>query len=175
MSQEDFNKQFVSDLIAIQPRLRAYVLGLLADTHAASDVLQEANVVIWERRGDFEPGTNFDAWVFTILRFQVMAHWSRRKRSRKTGTLSDDVLHSLAERAQGVSLQMADMSDALRGCLDRLTPRQRELIDTRYATNESVKSMADRLKRPVNTLYANLSEIRRKLHDCIRRKQVAEA
>lgn len=36
----------MQDLIALQPRLYAYLMSLLADPHAADDVLQEANILM---------------------------------------------------------------------------------------------------------------------------------
>jgi len=37
--------------------------SLLPGDRAAEDVAQETNAIIWDKRGDFELGTNFKAWA----------------------------------------------------------------------------------------------------------------
>ncbi len=41
--------EFVRRLTGCQPRLYAYIMTLVLDPHEADDVLQKANLVMWEK------------------------------------------------------------------------------------------------------------------------------
>lgn len=55
-------------LLAVVPALRRFALSLARDASAADDLVQETLLRAWRNRARFEPGTNFEAWTFTILR-----------------------------------------------------------------------------------------------------------
>ena len=57
------------ELEKIQPALYAYVGSLTGGSAGVADVVQETNLLIWEKRDDFESGTNFKAWAFRIAYF----------------------------------------------------------------------------------------------------------
>ena len=64
--------EFVALLTSHQSALRLYVASLLPGNPEAADVAQQANLTIWNKRDDFEPGTNFKAWIFAIARYKVL-------------------------------------------------------------------------------------------------------
>ena len=43
-------REFVQRLTGCQPRLYAYIVTLVLDSHEAEDVLQQANLVMWEKQ-----------------------------------------------------------------------------------------------------------------------------
>jgi RNA polymerase sigma-70 factor, ECF subfamily len=57
--------------------------GILMDPHASDDALQEVAVVAWQKRFDFQIGTNFTAWLCQIAR-----HISLRQRRDRHGMQS---------------------------------------------------------------------------------------
>lgn len=57
-------------------------MGVLADRHLAEDAVQEAVIVGLRKIGDFEPGTNFGAWMGQIVRHTALNH--RRKQYRRS-------------------------------------------------------------------------------------------
>ena len=71
---------FVSDLTAVQDDMRHFCVSILVGDQGVEDVLQEANRVILEKADEFEIGTNFKAWAFSIVRFQAMAYCKRNQR-----------------------------------------------------------------------------------------------
>jgi RNA polymerase sigma-70 factor (ECF subfamily) len=72
--------KFRADLIAILPPLRAFARGLCGNRDLADDLVQEAVTKAWAARTSFQPGTNFRAWMFRILRnhFYTVATVARR-------------------------------------------------------------------------------------------------
>ena len=51
-----------------QGRLKGYILSLVFDPHAASDILQETNLILCRKADKFEAGTNFRAWAFRVAK-----------------------------------------------------------------------------------------------------------
>jgi RNA polymerase sigma-70 factor (ECF subfamily) len=164
MSHRDQTEHFVAELTAKQNRLYAYIMALLPNPESARDVLQETNMVLWRKSGEFVPGTDFGAWAAKIAYFQVLSH---RKRRRQDRHVFDDGL--LADLAQEVQLldQPDDRQQAMRHCLDRLPGPERELVRMRYADGGSVKRMADHFGRSVGAVSQSLYRIRQALTDCI--------
>jgi len=48
------------------PQLRAFVLSLMPDFSQVDDIIQDAFLTVTAKAADFQEGTNFKAWVFTI-------------------------------------------------------------------------------------------------------------
>lgn len=64
------------------------------------DILQEVNIVLWEKRKSFKPGSNFGAWACTVARYKVLEH--RRAEARRNGFL---VFNDELSRALGADIQ----------------------------------------------------------------------
>jgi RNA polymerase sigma-70 factor (ECF subfamily) len=74
-----------------QAALLAYVLTLHPDRSEAQDILQETNVVLWQKIDEFRDGTNFKAWAFRIAYHRR----SRISSERNVATGSDSRLNWL--------------------------------------------------------------------------------
>ena len=74
---------FVQMMIGCQSRLYAFIMSLVHNGEHAADILQQTNLVMWEKSDEFEMGTNFSAWTFQIARYQVMAFRQRQRRDRQ--------------------------------------------------------------------------------------------
>jgi RNA polymerase sigma-70 factor (ECF subfamily) len=57
----------------------------------------------------------------------------------------------------------------------KLRESDRALIQTRYSPEGEGPGIADRLGRPINSIYQSLSRIRKTLLECINRRLAAEA
>jgi len=168
---DDDLQQFVADLTGMQPRLRAYVLTLLGDADAADEVLQQTNVTLWNKRDDFEPGTNFVAWALTVARYETLAYRKRRKLDRLE--FSDALVDRLAVAAADRVREGDDRRSALRSCLDELPNDRRELIERYYSGLTSVEALAETLRRTESGVYQLMYRLRRALAECVQRRMEA--
>jgi len=153
--------------------LFSYLVTLLGNPAHAEEVFQEVCVVLWREHETFELGTDFVKWVAVIAHNQVRKF--RRQHRRKGFQLSEEAFDRIAATA----VSRADLFDirreALRRCLGKLTPEDRQLVQQCYDdSTSSFKSAANHLGRPVNTIYKALNRIRRALHECIERTLAAE-
>ena len=72
--------RFGRDLIDALPALRAFALSLAVSPARADDLVQETVLKAWANRDRFAAGTNFTAWLFTILRNQFYSEIRKRRR-----------------------------------------------------------------------------------------------
>ncbi len=167
----DTEETFVQLVVSHQAALHAFVLALLPGDPDADDVVQEVNTSLWKKRGEFEMGTNFKAWMFSVARFKVMALWRDNKR-RKVWAVPEETLLSLAEDAQEVCYDGAEdlRHAALRQCIQQLRPADRGLILRRYFEDYSLKQMAQEVGRKAENLKGSLHRIRLSLRGCVNRK-----
>jgi RNA polymerase sigma-70 factor (ECF subfamily) len=160
--------EFVQEFTRHQRRLYLYILAQVGRPTDAEDILQQTNLVIWRKADQFVPGTSFFAWSSRIATFEVLKH--RERRGREKLRFSPEIIEVIAEEAADESEQWEERRKALSICLRKLRPRDRELIERRYAPGENGKSVAEDLGRPVNAVYQSLGRIRRALLECVNRQ-----
>ncbi len=158
----------VQEIARHQTRLRALVRCLLVRSSDVDDLVQEINVVLWDKADEFEPGTDFWAWASQIARFQALNQI--RKYGRERLVFDDELLAQLAEVAQSRLTNLDRRRDALEDCLNRLPPSQRQLIDLRYAGGHTIESIASSINRPAGSIRQTLYRIRSTLLSCIENK-----
>jgi RNA polymerase sigma-70 factor (ECF subfamily) len=168
-------KRLVALLTRHQRQLLRYIHTLVPHLQDAEDILQETSEVICEKFDTFqerpdatEPGADFLAWACEIAWWRVRAARTAFARSRVT--FSDDVLSLVAQTASGMQEELSLRADALEGCLQKLAPRDRQLVECRYQQGASVESAALRNGRTVEAAYKALARIRRLLHECVSRQ-----
>ncbi|MEM1226370.1 MAG: sigma-70 family RNA polymerase sigma factor [Planctomycetota bacterium] len=160
---------FVSQLTECQIALQLYIRSLLMGDPASADVAQQANAKIWEKRADFEPGTNFKAWAMTIARYEVLSFRKRQARDARL-CFSDELETTFADEIAELDDDLSKRQAALQHCLEGLSPGNRELLMRRYASPETLSQVARQLGRPVGSLKVSLHRLRSTLAACIERR-----
>jgi RNA polymerase sigma-70 factor (ECF subfamily) len=158
-------KLLVRLLTQNQRRIFSYLYTLVPDRHAAEDLLQQTCMVVCEKFGEFQPGTDFVAWACQIAYWEVRA--ARQKFARSKVLFDDAALEAVAKTAEEMAPELSDRHEALAKCLEKLHPRDRELILTRYEPGGGVEAAAQRTGRTVVAAYKALTRIRKLLQDCV--------
>lgn len=172
MTKPEHTEQFVQQLTESQNRLYGYVFSLLGDRAAANDVVQETNLVLWRKLDEFDPSRPFLPWAFAVARFQVLANLRDKKRDRLL--LDEDLADKLGSEVESASGSLDAVREALRGCLQKLPPQSRDLVQHRYLRSMSVADVADALGRTVGATKVALLRARKQLAACIERTLTAE-
>jgi len=158
--------EFVSQIAKHQAALHAYIISLMPGMDGVDDVLQETNMVIWEKRRTFELGSNFRAWACAIARFRVMGH--RRKLGKLGMQMFDDQLaEQLATECEAEPEELTNRLCALESCLGRLPEKERALVDFRYFSDSNLDEYSAQCGRPADSLRVSLFRIRAALKKCI--------
>ncbi|MCJ2085841.1 sigma-70 family RNA polymerase sigma factor [Methylobacterium sp. E-005] len=114
--------EFQRLLLAAVPPLRRFAISLCRDRSATEDLVQETLFRAWKNRGSFQPGTNLEAWTFTILRnFYYTGQRKHREVQDEDGSYA---ARMVARPEQSGRLDLQDVSAAL----DRLAPAMREAL-----------------------------------------------
>ncbi len=162
---------FVQLLTKAQLGLLRYITALVGNADAASNILQETNLLLWQKADDFNAGTNFDAWATKVAYWQVKAYV--RDRGRDRHVFSEELMAQLAESSEGrtnidLTIQM------LQRCLEMLRRVDRELIALRYGSSFSVGQISSHLGKSPAAVKGALMRARRTLRACIERRLARE-
>jgi len=155
-------------------RLYAYILTLLPNRADADDVLQEVSLVLWDKFDERHPPDDFAAWGCRIAYFKVLDFYKKSQRSRVR--FSQVMLERVAETAveQSAALQLDERRAALATCIEKLSPRDRDLLARRFAEGATTQSTAAAVGRSVDAVYKALAKIRQALFDCVTRTLAQE-
>ena len=156
--------EFVRLITLYQLDIYLYVHSILPNPNEAAEIVQETNVVLWEKRNQFDTGTDFRAWAFQIARYKLLEYRAQRK---KCLCFSDVLIDELALHAPNYVTADSDLIDGLRRCVAQLVAKDRELLRQRYSTGTTCANIAKALGRPVTWVYNSLRRIRHDLLDCI--------
>ncbi len=173
MSSKEREEQIVQQIATCQDRLFAYILTLVPRRDVARDILQETNLVLWRRRGEFTLGTSFMAWASKVAFFQVLAYRRDKGRDRHL-FLSEELMTQLASEVQEEQDVLDDGRRALQGCLGKLAEKQRWLIAQRYRSENSIKVIAEMTGQSAGAVATAVYRIRNVLRDCVTRTLAAE-
>ena len=164
--------QILRLLLAGRTLLLAYIRSIVRDPHLAEDIFQDVSIVALRKREEIVDETHFRAWVRRTARLEAMNVLRREQKQRVT--LPQAVLDALEShwdnRDQEIVRQRAEW---LAECLGRLSQRALQLVRWRYGDGTSPGQLAERLGRPINTVYVALTRIHRTLAECVRRKAAA--
>lgn len=151
--------------VAHAPGLRAWLLGVVPEPALADDLVQDTFLVVLKKSGEYRPGTNFRAWIFTIARYKLLEacrhHWARGI------TLEPEAMELLI----GDQFELPENPDqrlhCLQACLKKLPERAREIIEMRYFSDLGPPDIARRLSWTANSVSVSLSRSRVALRRCI--------
>lgn len=121
MTTDPFNWR--TEIIRVMPTLRAFARSLAKNFALADDLVQDTLTKAWAKRHQFEPGTNLQAWLFTILRNTFYTNVRRRRwEVEDVDDLQAARLTVEPRQEWGLTLR------ALESAIQRLPHEQREVL-----------------------------------------------
>jgi RNA polymerase sigma-70 factor (ECF subfamily) len=149
-------------MLAAFPSLRAFATSLTNDHHRADDLVQETILRAWSNIERFQPGTNLNAWLFTIVRNQF--HTEYRKRRREV----EDVDGTYAAKLKTHPDQQAHLDfEDLRLALSKLSVDQREVLLLVGAQGLSYEEAAAICNVAVGTVKSRVNRARHRLAELL--------
>lgn len=162
--------EFIKQLTDHQSVIRGYIRTLLPNASDIRDVLQNTNIVLWEKRSDFKAGTNFKAWALTHARYRALEHRKKMKNNHIL-VFDDDLIELLSTPDEAVPPEQLESKHiALEQCMSTLPAADRNLIHARYFQNINLESYAQVDGRSHGSLRVTLNRLRLKLRSCIDKK-----
>ncbi len=168
-------EEFVTELTANQSALHAFVSSLMPGDPGVDDVVQLTNLTLWRKRESYESGTNFRAWAFACAKWTTMA-WLKEKKRASWLLVDEDLARAASERMLALMPKAPGaVQTALRLCLGRLRPADRDLVLGHYEEGRSLARCAELSGRSVNALKVTLFRLRAALRRCITDRLAVEA
>ncbi|MBI1373742.1 MAG: sigma-70 family RNA polymerase sigma factor [Phycisphaera sp.] len=159
----------VRTLLKERAKVLAYVWAIVRDNHLAEDVYQDVSIAAINKRDEIESVDHLLGWLRAAARFKSLE--ALRKARRQPMTFDDDVLDML-EGAWGDRDRddAGERLDALKSCMEKLTPYTRRLVELRYGLGMSGVDVAKYVSRDVRTVYMALTRTHNSLRECVRQR-----
>ena len=150
-----------------QAWLRAYVRTLGVASEAVDDVAQEVFLIAYRRYAEYDPERPFAAWLKGIAK---LLSANERRRHQRRGRLIEPALAEALAAIDEVDEPGDDMAlavDHLRGCLEQLPERSRELLRLRYEDELDASALGAKLGRDGNAVRQALFRVRELVRRCV--------
>lgn len=150
-----------------QEWLRSVVGALVGERQATDDVMQEVAVAAVEQRSPISDQSKVAPWLYRLAVVHSMRYRRRRSRQRRhDGLAATNGRHSRhcsdAEPSDEWLLRQ-ERHDLVRAALERLRPREVEILRLKYFENWTYQQMADRMGISEKALDARLHRARLRL------------
>lgn len=158
MTTFEFNRQYSR----LEGLLFSFALKLTSNREDAKDIFQETLLRAFANRNRFTLGTNFKAWITTILRNCFINNYRRQRTRNKVEQPLDQNLEFALKKAvinDGPSQLMLEELDQLFEQLDNDHRLPFEL----YYKGHEYREIADMLELPIGTVKSRIFFARKKL------------
>jgi RNA polymerase sigma-70 factor (ECF subfamily) len=171
---DDKHGQYIELLTTHQSRIFTFLYAHVLNMADAEDLYQQVALVLWEKFDQFIPGTDFGAWAIRVADLTIKNFLRGKRRSKVL--FSDEVMQRIVEYQTATQPQQTmARTEALQGCLKRLSRSDRDLVERCYGSDSKIKEIADSLGRSAGAVYTSLCRIRQALLACIERALTTEA
>jgi RNA polymerase sigma-70 factor (ECF subfamily) len=146
----------------LSERLLRQALVLCRDETQARDLVQETWIEAWKSLKRYNGECQFTTWLCSIL---LHRHQSALRRAKWRAWLAmssadhpESSLNHIADDSAGPDTvaELSDRSRVLTNALQRLPPRQREVVFLRFYADESIAGMAAALGCSAGTIKSRL-------------------
>jgi RNA polymerase sigma-70 factor, ECF subfamily len=157
-------------------RLYNFACWLTHDRNEAEDLVQETYAKALKGFSSFQPGTNFRAWIYRILRNVFLNSRTGLKLAGVTldPENEDAALPAVNETPESILLQRTDW-ELVQRALERLPIAHREVLLLYEVEEMSYEEIAAALSVPIGTVMSRLSRARRALRAAVRTMQQSGA
>ena len=166
MQREVTEEDFLRHVLSERQKLLAYIRSIVRRRDLAEDLFQDVCVLALQKRHEIVDTAHLAGWLRVSARQLAMN--AIRKHGHREQLLGDRI-HDLMETRwrQMDAVDGSALGEALEHCLARLGAPARDLLRARYAEGLTSGQLAERLGRPVGSLYTTLSRIHKALAQCV--------
>jgi RNA polymerase sigma factor (sigma-70 family) len=143
---------------------------LVHNQNDAEDLVQETYLKAFRSFASFQPGTNFRAWIFRILKNTFLTSCSNLERRMTVAMGSEEDFPVLPETSATPESLLIERSgnEAVRGAIEQLPVNFREVILLCDVEDASYQEIAEILSIPIGTVMSRLARARKALRELLR-------
>jgi RNA polymerase sigma factor (sigma-70 family) len=167
-SQEDrLSAGFEELAIPLFDSLYNFARWLAQNQNDAEDLVQETYLKAFRSYASFEPGTNFRAWIFQILKNTFLGSCSKLERRMTLAMDSEEDLPTNSATPESLLIGLSDI-EAVRSAIEKLPVIFREVILLSDVEDASYREIAEILSIPIGTVMSRLARARKMVRDSLR-------
>jgi len=154
-------------------RLYNFAHWLTQDREEAEDLVQETYAKALKGFRSFQPGTNFRAWIYQILRNTFLTSRTGLKATATVPLESEsdrESLPAVKDTPESILIQRSDQQ-LVQEALGRLPAPYREMLLLCEFEEMSYQEISTTLAIPIGTVMSRLSRARRALRDTVQELQ----
>ncbi|MBA4386460.1 MAG: hypothetical protein C0404_00680 [Verrucomicrobia bacterium] len=167
MANDEMMQRFVMLYSQHQRVIFNFVLAGVSDFHAAEDIVQNIGIVLWKKFDLYRPEMPFVRWALGVARLEVLQFHRRKGRSRED-LVSEEIIDIVAASMERETDGLADESNALATCVDKLPQHHKDLIKMRYGEGAPIKDVAQQFGQTFAMANMSLVRIRKALLECVK-------
>lgn len=156
--------------------LRAWLATRTPPGVDGDEIAQKSFIAAYTRIGEFEDGSNFAAWLFTIARWQLQTEVTKLRRVADYHTrYAPDLLQLELQRQWETPPDLLTTRlDHLRQCMQQLGESLSQFLHWRYYDEIPLEEMARLSGRSVAAVKKQLWQLRQRLQACINARMASE-
>jgi RNA polymerase sigma-70 factor, ECF subfamily len=163
MTTTEFNKQ----LSANNRILFGNAQRLSGNMHNAKDLMQETTLRAFASCHKFEEGTNFLAWVYTIMHNCFINEYRKRQtRGKIVNLMEDDMKEVLGQTVRNMGNTIVMMKE-LQSMMDGLCDTNRIPFELHF-NGFGYREIAEQLDVPLGTVKSRIFSARKKLKSIVK-------
>ncbi|HWZ08126.1 MAG TPA: sigma-70 family RNA polymerase sigma factor [Bradyrhizobium sp.] len=147
-------------------RVYRFILRIVRDVGMAEDLTSQVFLDVWRTARQFEGRSQVSTWLLSIARFKALT----ALRQRRHEDIDQEEMLEIADEADTPedSLHRSTTSTILRGCIAKLSPAHREIINLVYYHEKSVEEVGQIIGIPQSTVKTRMFYARKQLADLLR-------
>lgn len=158
---ERLKKEFEENILEYIDSLYNTAFVMTQNKADAEDLVQEASLKAYRFFHRFKRGTNFKAWILTILRNTYINAY--RKKTREPLSVEFDKVEDFISLPEPKGFQDDILSETIRNSIDRLPDELRSTLILFYVEGFSYKEISKILNVPLGTVMSRLYTARQAL------------
>ncbi|NCU30719.1 RNA polymerase sigma factor [Candidatus Saccharibacteria bacterium] len=160
-----------ADILArYEAKLHRYVVYLIHNQTMADDIVQDTFIKAYQNLQGFNSKYKFSSWIYRI------AHNEAMNAIKKVRHMADDDIDELPDTSYDQRIEEVVDSDILKahvqGCLGKLEPKYREVIQLVYFEHMKYEEVSDILHVPTSTVGVWLSRAKTRLKELCKQRGV---
>lgn len=138
-----------------QTQLLAYVLGIIKSRPMADDIVQEAFIKVWLKRGELDPDLNFSGYLFKVAKNLVLNQFTKIARDER---LKQEVLKNCKKASNPTqnAITFKEYQQIADKIIEKFPPQQRLIYKLSRHEGKNNKEIAAELHLNVKTVQNHL-------------------
>lgn len=157
---------FNSNLTKIEDLLFGFAMKLTRDREDAKDLMQETLMRSYDKKDRFKEGTNFKAWMTTIMYNSFVNNYRRRKTRNKIEKPIEECSLAISRKPATEKVQSVIMLKELKGMVEGLADDYKLPFQMFYEGYQ-YGEIAEALDLPMGTVKSRIYYARKKLQQMV--------